>query len=258
MKDDIAKILFWDTEITPLLLVKFDLKPEYVRPANIVQDFFFISAQWGWAGDDKVYDTNILDDPKRFAANHTDDYHVIKTIHDVLNEADIVVAHNGDGFDMPKFLDRCSYHKLKPLKQLQFVDTLKEARRIGYTSRSLAYLCEHLSLTRKLENDYGAFKLAALGDKKAIKNIVEYGRGDIPTLKDLYYRLLPFMKSHPNLNLYREDGEQGCPHCGSTHFIKKEKVYLKSGVYQGYMCKETKCGKRFRGKTRIKSVEMMP
>lgn len=253
--DAFVKILFWDTEVSPMLLTKFDLKPEWSSPARIVQDYFFLSAQWGWNGDDEVYTVSILDDPKRFKADHTDDSHVIKTMHKVLMEADVVVAHNGNGFDIPKFEERVICHGLPPLKHLVTVDTLKEARRFGFTSKSLAYLCKKLGLTDKLKNDPGSFDRAAMGDKKAIEGILEYGKGDIVSLKELYYKLRPYMKSHPNLNLFTPDGEPCCPHCGGKDFVKRGFVYNKTTVYPDYQCKAKGCGKRFKGAHSVRRSE---
>ncbi len=53
----------------------------------------------------------------------------------------------------------------------------------------------------------------------------------------VYDRLLPWIKSHPNHNLY---GGDGCPNCGSNRLQKRGFSYTTTGTFQRFQC--TNCG----------------
>lgn len=249
-------MLFWDTETAPLIGCHFGLYDQNIPYNYVLQDWFIISASWRWLGAKKVNNVSVLDDPKRFKKNHADDYHVIKTLHEVLSEADIIVAHNNDAFDVKKFMARVVYHKLPPLKKFLTVDTLKEARRFAFSSRKLDDLCALLTLSRKVQNEPGLWPRAARGDADAIKKIVKYNNGDIDALQDLYTRLAPYMPRHPNMNLFRGDGVECCPNpnCGSTKIKKDGFNYTRVGAFQAYSCNE--CGTHFQSGRSVKRVNM--
>ena len=76
-------------------------------------------------GSKSVKSVSLLDDPKRFKKDRTDDYHVVKTIRDTLADADMIIHHNGDRFDIRKINARLIYHGLYPLPKLVALDTLK-------------------------------------------------------------------------------------------------------------------------------------
>ncbi len=241
------KILLWDTEISHIISQHYDLWKINVPHSNILHDWFMICGQWKWLDKKRIETVSLLDDMPRFLNNswdvrdlHIDDYVVVKTLHGVLSEADILVHHNGDKFDVKKFNARALYHGLKPIPNIPTVDTLKEARKVSaISSNSLAYLGEYFGFpAQKRKLKPGTMQKAGLGDVKAIKDVVTYGRGDIPPLEALYYKLRPFMKSHPNLNTFIEGGML-C-NCGSGNLQARGYRRTKAGKYQRYQCQD--CG----------------
>src|SRR5262245_46864045 len=94
------KIVLWDVETTHNLMAVFRLLNHDMLPFdNILQERYIVSAAWKELGAKKVEAVSTLDDPKRFKKDHNDDYFVVKTLHDVLSKADVIVAHNGDAYD---------------------------------------------------------------------------------------------------------------------------------------------------------------
>ena len=248
------RILFLDTENAPNLVCTWGIHEQRVSDTDIIHDWFFLSGQWSWNDSKQVNVVSILDNKTRFKKNFRDDYHVVKTISDVIREAHIVVGHNLKGHDWPKLLAKIAEYEITPLPQVMLVDTLDWARRFGFTSRKLSYLCRKLSLQEKLTHSPGAFVKAAMGDQKAIKDIVDYGRGDVPTLRQLYHKLKPYAHSHPNMNLWRGDGVECCPRCGSTEFKKDGCKYNLTTVRQQFACHS--CGHKFTSVKSIKTVGM--
>ena len=78
------------------------------------------SAKW-------LYDDKILSDvltPKE--AKERNDKRIIKSVWKLLNEADIVIAHNGDKFDLKKLKARFLSNGFVPPMPYKTVDTLKD------------------------------------------------------------------------------------------------------------------------------------
>lgn len=247
------RILFFDSENAPNIVAAWGIHEQRINYSDIVREWFFISIQWQWGNSKKVCHSSLLDDAKRFRKDFTDDYHVVKTAHELLSESDIVVGHALKRHDMKKLQAKFIEHKLPPLNMPQLVDTLEWARKFGFTSKKLGDLCTKLGLEKKLTHDPGLFLKAGLGDVAAIKKVITYGLGDIPTLKQLYERLKPY-SHHPNLNLWRGTNVDCCPSCGCTEFEASGYRYTKVGRVPRNRCKS--CSKWFDAGKHDKRVKM--
>ena len=238
------KILFWDVETSMMLGGFFGLYNQDINFCNVIQDWFIISVQWSWDDQKKVNTASVLDDMKAFDKDHTDDAVVIKKIHEILTEADIVVHHNGDKFDIKKFNARAIVLGLEPIAESKTVDTLKEARKIAkFSSNRLGDLCDILEIeVKKLKVGMpNAWIKATTGCQDAVKAIVKYGKGDIPTLRAVYMKLRPYMKMHPNMNLYLGTSSN-CKKCGSEDTIHDGKQFNRTTTKLRIKCRD--CGGR--------------
>ena len=61
------------------------------------------------------------------------------------------------------------------------------------------------------------------GDKDAWKRMEKYNIQDVVLLENLYGHLLPWIKSHPNHNLF-SDGHV-CPSCSSSSLHKESEKF---------------------------------
>lgn len=251
-------ITFWDIETSHIISAHYGIYDVNIHTDNILLDWRIVCGAWKFKGE-KKQSVSLLDDMKRFNKNcfdirklNIDDYHVVKTLHDILNQTDILVHHNGDKFDLKKFNARALQHKLPPINKLKTVDTLKVARqKFGITSNSLDYLAKYLGLTPKIHNERGLAFDVTMCNPEAIKKYVKYNEGDVTTLEEVYYALLPYMTNHPNLNLYTNS--KCCPNCGSHAIIENGEEYSRVRSVRSYRCNS--CGAVFNdGKTVKKAM----
>src|SRR4029078_8668904 len=90
-----------------------------------------------WLGERKMLSDRLT--PRE--AKNQNDKRIVKNLWKLLNEADVVIAHNGDRFDLPKINARFLIHQIKPPSHYETIDTLKTARRkFGLTSNKLDYI----------------------------------------------------------------------------------------------------------------------
>ena len=227
-----------DLEVAPNIAVTWGIHDQTLRYSDLISEWFIISMQYQLLEDKKVSYISVLNDKKRFKKNYRDDYAVVKRAYDFLQEVDVIVGHNIKNYDLKKLKAKFLEHKLPPIEMPFVVDTLVWARKYGFTSRKLGDLCKKLELTQKLSHEPGDFILAAQGNVDAIKRIVKYGIGDIPTLKDLYLILRPY-ENHPNQNAFKN--YPCCVKCGSARIHKRGTN--KTGEFITWACYD--CRARF-------------
>lgn len=228
------KILIWDIETTHNVVASFDLRDEYTPHTNIIQERYVVCACWKFLGEKKVYSVSTLDDPKRYAKNPHDDYHVIKTLHEVLSESDVIVAHNGDAFDKKYLETRILFHGLPALPPITSIDTYKVAKsRFKFNSNRLDYLGKFLGFGGKKSTPPGLWLDVLKGDPKAIQTMVDYNKRDVTLLESIFLKLRPYIQNHISRELF---GKVGCPRCGS-HKIQSRGVHRSiTKIYQRFQC----------------------
>ena len=239
------KVLIYDIEMSKGVYFSFPShKPVKLQLRDKIQDQFMISVAWRWWGEEEINMVSILDHVTRFNRDYTDDYHVVKAIHQEIEKADILVGHNSDGFDT-KHLQFLAYkHGLDPLPKLKSIDTLKQARRIFRNdSLSLDEIAKTRGLQTKVDvpNKNLVWNMATMGCPEAIATIAEYNIGDIEVQTDLLEDMLPWMISAPALYLDegREDTAKTCEKCGEKHALQNRGFLYnnrRTTKYQRFKC----------------------
>ena len=77
------------------------------------------------------------------------------------------------------------------------------------------------------------------GDKKAWNMMERYNKQDVVLLEKVYLHLRPWIRNHPNLNIYSQEPFK-CPNCDSTNVQKRGFLYNITSKRQRYCC--NKCG----------------
>lgn len=241
------KILLWDIETTHNLVAVFKLfGNDYIPFDGLVKERYVVCASWKTLGEKRISSVSVLDNPALFKKDPDSDYHVIKTLHDVLSEADVIIAHNGDAYDIKFTEARMIFHGLKPLPPILKIDTLKEAkRRFLFNSNRLDYLAQFLHVGKKKPTGSKLWMRVLMHDVKAIQEMVAYNKVDVEVLEGVFKKLAPYMATHVNRHLF---GQTGCPRCGSKHIQSRgtrDTHKSLTQVYQRFQCLD--CGGWFRG-----------
>ena len=162
----------------------------------------------------------------------------------LLNDADVIVHFNGTSFDLPKLNVEFIKVGMPPPSPYQQVDLLKVARQqFRFTSNKMDHLLDVLGLGHKVRHSgFTMWKdCMERPTKETWAMMQKYNMGDIVGLELLYYRMLPWIKMHPNHALFQEDGENPivplCPNCGSEDVHKDGFAYTKTQKYQRYECR---------------------
>lgn len=240
-----AKILIYDLEVstTKLEIETYDLKQytQYLNHKDIVRDYIIHGVAYKWLGDEHY--TKCLSVSPRAPLN---DEIVVRNFHDIVSQADVIIGHNMDQFDIKKLNTRFLKYGLPCIPKVQTVDTLKVARKhFKLTSNSLAYIAKFLELDieKDASPDWAAIRA---GDADALEYMRRYNKRDVDVTEKVYLRLREWMDNHPNLNIIApvKDIAGGivtcCDTCQSPNIIKHGYQYGRNTVKQRYACKD--CG----------------
>lgn len=245
------RVLFYDIETSPLICYTWT---EWIdgQVIEVIQDYQILTIAWKWLGEKKIHCIG-QDDFPDYKPGQISDKSLLKAFKKVLDEADVIVAHNGDRFDVKKLNARMIINGMQPYSPVKQYDTKKAAKRIGgFTSNRLGRLAKDLNVAAK--GDPGGFttwKSCLAGDPKAWAKMKKYNKQDIPPLEDLYIKLSPWDKQSPSLNIIA-DRPAACPNCLSNHIqARGYTTPTKTGRKRRYVCMA--CGKWLQGRKTVKS-----
>jgi RNase P subunit RPR2 len=207
------KIILWDIETSLIVATTFSLYPERIPHDGILQDWSIICGAWKQLGSKETKVATV----KKYG----DDKQVCKTLRDELADADLIIHHNGNRFDIKKLNARLIYHGLEPLPLIPTIDTLLEIKKVAaFTSNRLDYLGKHLFGQGKMHTDPGLWMEVLRGSTKAIKSMAAYNKVDVVRLEQLYMRIRPYIKRHPHIGVMNNQPKESCTKCGSINTKK--------------------------------------
>ena len=198
-----------------------------------------------WLDEKKVH-VFALPDYKGYKPKSRDDKALCGTIHEFLEQADYIIAHNLDKFDIKKINYRLIVNGYKPVSPYKQIDTLKVARKyFGFDSNKLDDLGRQLGVGRKTKHSgFEMWKGCMEGDMKAWAKMIAYNRQDVILLEKVYLKMRGWNTTHPNGTFFTRRSIQ-CKTCLSTNLYKQGIDRIRAGWRQKYQCLD--CGAWMRG-----------
>lgn len=239
-----AKILLLDIETLPMEVYLWRPNQEYVNHEAVIKDWSISCWSAKWLFEPEIYGEVVT--PKE--AKNRQDASVLGGIWKLMDEADIIVTQNGIQFDIKKLNSRflmAGYHPPSPYLN---VDTKRVAKEVfGFSYNRLDYLGKYvLGLEGKHDMEFQDWIDCSHGIKEALEKMLFYCKNDVaPLMEDLYLKFLPWIRNHPNLNVYTNHDKDVCPKCESTELKWTEKYPTPQGMWEGFRCQV--CGAVGRG-----------
>jgi DNA polymerase elongation subunit (family B) len=225
------KILHLDIETSPNTAHVWGLWQQNVSINQLMESSYVLCFAAKWDDDTEItFDSVHQSKPKA----------MLKGIHALLDSADAVVHYNGTKFDIPTLNKEFLLHGFAPPSPYNQIDLLRVVRsNFRFPSNKLDYVAQRLNLGKKHAHEgHDLWVKCMNGDNDAWTRMKDYNIQDILLLEKLYHTLLPWIKNHPNTNLYND--LQGCPTCGANSLQKRGTAVSITGTYQRYQCKS--CG----------------
>lgn len=227
------RILFFDLETTPNVTYQWRPNQDYTPHTMLIREHHLLSWAAKWRGRNYVY-SDVLTPAE---VKRADDSRIMGTLYDVMVDADIVVAHNINRFDWPRFRGYILDNELPPLPEPRIIDTVNWAKQFGLPYKKLDYLSERFGFGGKHDTDMDLWRRCMEGDTRALKYMAKYNRKDVRDLEGIFEKFLPYVKGVPKLVVATEPNEFVCPFCGSPDLQKRGFKDTNAARYQRYQCK---------------------
>ena len=246
------KILILDIETSPTKAFIWGLFQEVQSTAFVEKDWYILCWSAKWLGEKAVH-SSALTDFKDYKVGYENDKQVLEKLWPLLDEADIVIAHNGIQFDRRKIQARFIIG-MKPPSPYRMIDTLLVCRNeFGFTSNKLGDVAKFLGVGEKV--DTGGFQLwrdCLDGVRSAWRKMICYCRTDILLLERVYLAIRPYILQHPHVGLEKE--KPCCPKCGCEKIHFRGYTLTNTGKFKRFICLNPACG----GWGRLKVNEIEP
>lgn len=225
------KILVFDIETTPNLGYVWGKWQQDV--IEYQTEWTMLCFAYKWLGERKVVAAG---------QNKFSEEILVRRLHSLFEEADIVIAHNGNSFDVKMCNAKFIEYGLNPPSFYKSIDTKLVAKKyFRFNSNKLDDLGNILGLGRKIQT--GGFQLwkgCMSGDKASWAKMLKYNIQDVVLLEKIYLKMRPWMDNHPAINLL-VDKPDACPKCGKGPLHKRGTTKTtKVGIFQRYQCQS--CG----------------
>lgn len=234
------RILILDLEISPSLAAVWGLWGQNIPIGNITGESEILSWAAKWHDEEECSYSSLR------IAGHTPAGRkkMLREIHAMLDEADVVVGYNTDKFDLKILNKEFLLNGLPPNAPYKSIDLLKVMKRkFRWTSNKLDYVAQRLGLGKKTAHPgmqmwLDCMNKASANYESSWDSMETYNVNDVYLTESLYDKVLGWIPNHPNQNLHTE-GEV-CPVCGGTHIQRRGFARLKSLTYRRFQCMDCK------------------
>jgi DNA polymerase elongation subunit (family B) len=240
------RVLLYDIETAPILAQVWKIWEENVGLNQILKDWHLLSWSAKWLGEPEIFYAD-----QRDVKNLEDDRGILKELWRLLDQADIVITHNGKKFDQKKVQTRFVIHGMQPPSSSRHIDTLLIAKRhFSFTSNKLEYLtgllCNEKKLTHKKFPGFELWRECLARNPAAWREMERYNKQDVVSLEELYKKLAPW----DSTNFWVYQDEAVCK-CGVADQKKNGWFYTASAKYQRFKC--LGCGYETRSPKAVKT-----
>lgn len=232
------KVLLIDTETAPLEAYVWRLWKQTIGWNQVSSQWYMLCWSAKWLYSDDVI-TEVLTPEE---AVREDDSRIMTDLWKLIDECDVLVAHNAKGADIPWTNTRFILNGMTPPTPYHVVDTLEIARKnFAFSSNKLDALAEYFGIEHKIKVDFDLWRECRHGNPKALEEMAFYNKKDVDILEQVFLKLRPWMKGQLNLNNYLDSKVTICATCGSENLEDTGNFYYTStGKYTLFRCKD--CG----------------
>jgi DNA polymerase elongation subunit (family B) len=159
------KILLLDIERSKARFALYAPGKQYVSWRDMTAETYITGWAAKWLFDPETQSAFVT--PKEAKARN--DTRIVTKLYKLMNEADMIVAHNGNGFDFPILYATFARYNLPPNNRQLTLDTYRKAKQVfKLPSYSLGYLLQYFGCAPKGKRE--DTDLAEAGDKKALQH----------------------------------------------------------------------------------------
>jgi hypothetical protein len=241
------RVLFWDVETSPILAWiwrpgrKVFISHEQIKKGQVTD---IITICWKWLGERELHSLD-------WDIKKQDSSKMIEEFTKVIESADLIVAQNGDAFDMKQLNTQRLLHGQGPISWPTSEDTLKQLRKyFAFPSFKLDYIAKALTGAGKAPMGWQDWvDIVENKNSKALDKMIRYCKRDVVKLEQVFKKISKFCAPKVNMSIVTRNAQDGCPRCGVEHIQSKGIRVTLAGRYRQFQC--MKCRHQFRSRNRL-------
>jgi uncharacterized protein YprB with RNaseH-like and TPR domain len=199
--------------------------------SNIIKERAVICICYKWEDEKEVY--SVKWDSKQ------NDKKLLQEFVEVAGQANELVGHNGDKFDLAWIRTRCLFHGIEMFPTYTTIDTLKISRsKFKFNSNRLDYIARFLGMGGKIKTDFNLWKDIVLeNSSQAMEKMVKYCKKDVVLLERVYGHLKTHLEPKTHYGVIFGQDRGSCPECGSDDLRRMVKRTTATGLKKiQYQC----------------------
>ena len=229
--------LYFDIEVSPNVGLFWQSGyKQSIDYQNIIQERAIICICYKWEDEKEVYEVHW--DKKQ------DDKKLLSEFIKIANQADELVGHNGDNFDLKWIRTRCLFHGIEMFPNYTTIDTLKISRsKFKFNSNRLNYIAQYLGIGQKIKTEFNLWKDIVLNkDAQAMDKMIKYCKKDVVLLEKVHKHLSKHVYNKTHFGVIFGSDRGSCPECGSDELTIAKRRITATGLKKiQFQCKT--CGK---------------
>lgn len=240
------KVLALDIECSAAKVYTYGLFNQFISHKHVIEHPRIMCFSAQWYGSKKTM---------FFSEYHNGTKDMFQALHDLIDEADVVMGYNSKRFDMPwiegALLDE-GFDRPSPVKHIDLLNVFRQHSR--FISRKLDYISNKLLDDKKIDVSTLDLSIECSSEdedvaRKAWAKMKKYSVKDTALMMPLFERVKQYVKMpHP---MVESSEEALCHTCGSDELERRGYSLTQTGKYQRFRCKP--CGSWFRGTARVSS-----
>jgi hypothetical protein len=237
------KRLFFDIETSPCL--GWFWRPSYktrLSYNNVIEDAKIICISYKWQDEKEVHSLS-------WDRRKSDKKMTIAFVN-IMNQADEIIGHNGDRFDIPWVRTRALVHGIESVPRWRSLDTLKSVRaNLKLPSNRLGDIGQYFKLGEKIRVDGDLWEDIVFGKGKRMDEMIKYCEQDVLLLQRVYEKIIGVVPLKTHVGVTNGGEKWSCPYCGSTTLVRNGTDVSAAGTRKQKMqCKSCKRSYRITGK----------
>jgi DNA polymerase elongation subunit (family B) len=241
--------LYFDIEVSPNIGFFWNTGRKINIDYNaIIQERAIICICWKWEHEKKIHSLQW---------DKGNDKELLLKFIETVNEADEIIGHNGDNYDIKWLRTRCLIHRIPAFPKYQSLDTLKLSRKyFRFNSNTLDYISKITGGGGKSKTEFDWWKKIVLfNNRDAMRNMVKYCKKDVLELERVHQVFKPYTEHKTHVAVLQGKSKIDCPECTSTNTQFKGYLVSAAGVKKR-RCQCQNCGKWFTVANTIYNKEM--
>lgn len=221
--EGLLKIVSFDIETSPMKSYHWGLFKQFIALNQIVDNWYPLCFSYKELG--KPVQRHSLRGFPNYVSGNDNERLLVEACWEVLDDADIIVAHNGRRFDVKKMNAKFLEFGLPRPSPYKVVDTLEIAKsNFALTSNKLDYIMSLLLNDNKMETGgFGLWIGCMNGNHEDWDKMESYCDKDTTGLEEVYMIMRHWDKRHPNIAMNIDDGKEHCTVCGSSELTVLDK-----------------------------------